>query len=232
MAGAPLYNGAVRRLILGLLLLAVACDDAEKARIRATTKAQYSAETGKLIELTYDNNKNGVIDTWTKMDGSHPISSVLDQDEDGVIDRWEYYDSTGRLEKAAWVRFKPTHPSPDHSSKPDAWAYMGPDGKPDRVELLEVSSVTGREGVVRREFYSGTTLVRAEEDTDGDAVMDRWETWAGGRHMVEFDTFLAGKASGKPDTRFTYDVKGVLVLIESLPDAAGVYQKRVVPGIK
>jgi hypothetical protein len=219
--------------VAAVALLAASCSDPEAARLKATTKPVYDARTGNLIELTYDRNKNGVIDTWTTMDGRCPVSSVTDTNEDGVIDRWEIYDHCGQLVKVGLLRAKPDLVS--KVSKPDEWVYMGPDGKPNRVEFIEVSNVTGVEGVVRREFYDGDVLVRAEEDTDGDGLMDRWEGYVNKQlRTVDLDTGQNGKPpyDGKPKMRYTYDANGALVLIESQPDATGAYTKRVVPGKK
>ncbi len=216
-----------RRAVLAVLLVAglgaalAGCRNARQDQLKATTQGKYDPVTGKLVELTYDKNHDGRVDTWVTMDGARPISARIDSDEDGKIDRWEDYDAQGRLTKAGESRAR--------NGKPDMWAYMGPDGKPERIEFLEVSNVTGREGVVRREFYRGGVEVRAEEDTDGDGVMDRWEQFDNGRlKTVEFDDNR--KRDGVPVQRFTYDARGALVLIESDPDGRGGYRKRVVPG--
>ena len=210
-----------------IALGAVACGN----RASATTKPVYDAVTGKLVELTYDRNHNGVIDTWTKMDGRCPISSVIDTNEDGVIDRWEYYENCGKLVKVGILRAKPDLLT--KASKPDEFDYIGADGTVEKREFIEVSSVTGVEGVVRREFYKNDVIVRAEEDTDGDGIMDRWDHWetvdGKAQHTVEFDT----GHDGKPDKRFTYDDKAALILIESDPDASGHYTKQALsPGKK
>jgi len=201
------------------------CTNADQERARQTTKPVYDGTTGKLVELTYDNNHNGIIDTWVKMDGRCPVSAVMDTNEDGVIDRWEYYENCGRLVKVGLLRAKPDLVS--KFSKPDEFDYIGADGKTiERKEYIEVSSVTGIEGVVRREFFTNGVFTRAEEDTDGDGLMDRWETWVNGKvRTTEFDL----GHTGKPGKRFTYDDKGALVLIETEPDASGHYMKSVVP---
>lgn len=204
-------------LAILIALIVVACRNPEGDRIRATSKGKYDPKTGRLIELTYDRNKNGLIDTWVRMDGARPVDATSDTDEDGRIDRWEYYDDAGRLVRVGESRGK--------TGRPDLWAYLSPDGSVDRVEFVEVSNVTGREGVVRREFYRGTTKLRAEEDTDGDGVMDRWETFENGRtRTVEFDD--ARTRDGKPAQRLTYDDRGALVSVESEPDGQGGYKKK------
>ncbi len=238
-------------LALGLPLSGVAAagcrQDPEQARIRATSLGKYDAETGKLTEITYDRNKDGKIDTWVQMAEGHPVSATIDTDENGVIDRWEYYDAQGKLIKvgesrgaadratpppgttpASGVPGLPLPATPDkQTGKPDTWAYFGPDGKLTETEFLEVSNTTDKEPVVRREFYANNIEVRAEEDTDGDGVMDRWERFENGRLVsVDFDD----GHDGKPDRRFVYDAAGGLAEIDSAPDAEGHYTKRVVPG--
>ena len=183
----------------------------------STSKGTYDPQTGRLVQITYDRNNNGRIDTWTKMDGPRPISSELDTNEDGVIDRWEEYDQQGRLTRAGWARTA--------TPTPDAWLYTSADGKTSRIEYFDLDN-TGAQVVTRREFFEGPVLVRVEEDKDGDDVLDQWETWENG--AMKYAEFDEGK-DGRPDRRFTY-AKGVLVLIESAPDASGAYTKRVVPG--
>lgn len=206
-----------RALVVLLCLIAAACHDPERERIRATSQGKYDPKTGRLVEITYDKNKNGVIDTWVSMDGIRPVSARIDSDEDGKMDRWEYYDASGKLIRVGESRAK--------SGRPDLWAYLAADGKPERIEFLEVSNVTNREGIVRREIYQGGAKVRGEEDTDGDGVMDRWETFEGGRlKTVEFDD--SKKRDGKPTQRFTYDNAGGLVSIETGPDGNGGYRQK------
>lgn len=206
-------------LLLAWLALSAACGKSPES---STSKGVYDPQTGRLIQITYDRNQNGRIDTWTRMDGTRPISSELDTNEDGVIDRWEEYDTQERLVRAGWTRQAPADPA-----KPvaDTWLYPSPDGKTSRIEYLDTDN-TGAQVVARREFYEGERLTRVEEDKDGDDIVDQWETWEGG--ALKYAEFDEGK-DGKPDRRFTYE-KGVLVLIESAPDSAGVYTRRVVPG--
>lgn len=216
-------------LMGGLLAVgAVACgaDD----RLAQTSKGVYDPETGLLTAITYDKNENGRIDTWTRMEGTRPISSEIDTDEDGRIDRWEEYDEQGRLARAGWIRPRGLSADalafdPTITPVPDTWLYASADGLSHRIEYLDLDN-DGNLVVARREFFENEQRVRVEEDMNGDGVIDQWETWENGeRKSVEFDEGSDGRA----DRRFTYD-KGVIVLIESEPDADGRYTKRVVPG--
>jgi hypothetical protein len=173
----------------------------------------YDKATGKLKELTYDSNHNGKIDTWTEMDGARPLRSRIDRDEDGTIDRWEYYDAAGALTKVGFSRTRP--------GVPDAWAFSGPDGQVARVE----SSSAGDENRIdRREFYERGVMVRSESDTNGDGRIDQWETYeAGALKTAAMDE----NGDGRADRRLTYGAAGVLVSIESEPDASGAFRKRL-----
>jgi antitoxin component YwqK of YwqJK toxin-antitoxin module len=188
------------------------CSDPEKERIKETTKPTYDKTTGKLTELTYDRNKNGKIDTWTEMDGTRPVRSRSDLDEDGKIDRWEYYDEKGGLTKVGFSRKQDGHA--------DAWAFSGPDGK---VEHVEISSTADEKKIDRWEFYAAGVLVRVEEDTNGDGRADKWETYESGAVKT---AAMDQDGDGRPDRRLTY-AGGALVLIESDPDASGTYRKAV-----
>jgi hypothetical protein len=197
-------------LAAGLLCLA-ACSDPEKEQLRKTTIPTYDKATGRLKQLTFDHNKNGVIDTWTDMDGARPVFTKQDRDEDGRMDRWEYFDANAALVKVGFSR--------RDDGKPDAWAFQGADGK---VERIDVSFTSNEQKIDRREYYGNDVLIRSEEDTDGDGRADKWETYEnGGVKTAAFDD----DRDGRPDRRFTYEGSG-LAYIESQPDAAGNFTKK------
>lgn len=216
-----------------LVIAAASCsNDPAAARVKATTQVSYDLQTGKLAEITYDQNKNGRIDTWTKMNGSLPLSSRLDTNEDGKLDRWETYGPDGKLTKVDFER-APTpdlaHPTPIFAGQPNATAFIAADGSIDRVEYFEPSA-DGRREVMLREFYNpAKLLLRTEEDSDGDGLMDLFQSFADGvLRTTEFDE--KKPLDGKPDRRMTYSADGVLVLIETEPDGRGGYVKKTVPG--
>jgi hypothetical protein len=157
-------------------------------------KADYSKTTGKLELITYDTNKDGKVDAWSRMDGTRLVSMEIDRNFDGTVDRWEYYLADGALEKVGFSRA--------NDGKADAWAYQGDDG---RVARIDVS--TRRDGKVNRlEFYEGGKMVRSEEDTNGDGKPDKWEAWRDGAlASVDMDT----NRDGRPDRRLTYGANGV-----------------------
>jgi hypothetical protein len=197
-------------LAAATLCLVSACSDPEKEQLRKTTIPTYDKATGKLKQLTFDQNKNGVIDTWTDMDGARPVFTKQDRNEDGKMDRWEYFDANAKLVKVGFSR--------RDDGKPDAWAFQGADG---RIERIDVSYTSNEKKIDRREFYASDVLLRSEEDTNGDGRADKWETYEnGGVKTASFDD----DKDGRPDRRFTYE-GAALAFIESEPDAAGRFTK-------
>ena len=73
----------------------------EGARQQDHQARTYDTTTGKLTELTYDRNKNGIIDTWTDMNGSSRSDRGSISTKTGKIDRWEYYDDKGARRRSA-----------------------------------------------------------------------------------------------------------------------------------
>ena len=65
----------------------------------------------------------------------------------------------------------------------------------------------------RHEYFRGETLVRDEEDTNGDGRIDKWERYEGAvLREAAFDTsFLQGRA----DRRVLYDAKGRFAAVEA-----------------
>lgn len=199
-------------LALVACLTLPACSNPEKERLKKTTRPTYDEKTGKLKELTFDQNKNGTIDTWTEMDAARPVLTRMDRNEDGKLDRWEYYDKQGQLEKVGFSR--------KDDGKPDAWAFAAADGT---VARIEISSSADMGRIDRWERYDAKGLVLAEEDTNADGKPDKWETYESGAvKSVAFDENM----DGKPDRRLTYQA-GSLVLIETDPDAAGHFARRL-----
>jgi len=177
------------------LALAVATTACQWRDPEAAKKIEpvYDKKTGKLQLLKYDSNGNGVIDTWSYMDGARVVRIEIDKDEDGKIDRWEYYGPDQKIEKVGFSRAK--------DGKEDAWSYAGPDGSIVRIDVS-----TRRDGKVNRtEHYTNDVIVSAEEDSDGDGQIDKWETYEGDRlATVAFDTMHRGK----PDRRMVYGPSG------------------------
>jgi hypothetical protein len=208
-------------VLAAAIAAAAGCRDDARARLRATTHATFDHKTGKLTELTFDANRDGRIDTWTQMDGTRPVMSRVDRDQDGIVDRWEYYDGQGRLEKVGFSRAR--------RDTPDAWAFAAGAG---RLERIEASSKGDPAQIDRLERYATSgpvdanglgALLSVEEDSDGDGKVDRWETYEAGEiRTLEVDE----NHDGIRDRRLTYK-NSTVVLVESEPDAAGQYTRRV-----
>lgn len=149
----------------------------------------YDPLSGKLQLVKVDSDGDGRFDTWRYMDGPRLIRVEVDRNQDGQIDRWEYYGADQKLEKLGF--------SLQADGKEDGWIWTGPGGETTRVE-----SFARRDGKVSRiDYYEKGILVRADEDTDGDGRMDKWETYDGARlAIVAFDT----QHRGVPDRRLVY----------------------------
>jgi hypothetical protein len=162
---------------------------------RNTIEPVYDQQTGRLKQLNYDSKNSGKFDTVSYMDGARVLRIEIDTDGDGKVDRWEYYGADQKLAKVGFSRA--------NDGKEDAWSYADPDGKIERIEIS-----TRRDGKIgRTEHYSKELPSRAEEDTHGDGVIDKWETFESGRLMsVAFDT----THRGSPDRRLIYAADGAV----------------------
>lgn len=179
-------------LVLAYAISSCACSGSGKDAQRQISPV-YDSKTGRLQLLKLDSNGNGTVDTWSYMDGAHVVRIEIDQNEDGKIDRWEYYDAATHLIRVGLSRAD--------TGKEDAWTYLAADGS--EVVKLELAGKTGR--IRRTEHYEHDRLVSAEEDTDEDGQVDKWETYAAGRlASVAFDTLHRGT----PERRLVYGADG------------------------
>ena len=102
------------------------------------------------------------------MDGGRVLRIELDKDEDGKVDRWEYY-------------------GPDQDAR-EGGLLQSQRRRRRRVVVCRSAKVRlsastcprARDGKANRfEHYEKDVLVRAEEDTDGNGQVDKWETYSG-----------------------------------------------------
>lgn len=172
---------------------------------RAAIEPEYRTDTGELALLRQDANHNGIPETVSHMRGTRIVRIEVDRDEDGQIDRWEHYDADQRLQKVGFSRAR--------DGREDAWSFADASGAIVRIDM--VVPETGR--VARTEHFRDAALVSAEEDSDADGRIDRWETYDGGRlTRIAFDTAHAGV----PTDALTYHADGS-VRVETLqPDLA------------
>jgi hypothetical protein len=201
----PLHPALV--LLFGLTL--GACGTGQ-SQARKNIEPIYDQQTGRLKQLNYDSKNNGKFDTVSYMDGARVLRIEIDTDGDGKVDRWEYYGADQKLTKVGFSRA--------NDGKEDAWSYAGADGKIERIEIS-----TRRDGKIgRTEHYENDLPVRAEEDSDGDGVIDKWETFDSGRlTSVAFDT----ARRGSPDRRLIYAADGT-VRVEVDPLGAGQWTRQ------
>jgi hypothetical protein len=198
-------------------LAVLTCSGCTSSTDRGRIEPVYDRQTGKLQILKYDSNSNNTIDTVSYMDGSRILRIEIDKDEDGKVERWEHYDADQRLEKVGFSRAG--------DGKEDAWSYAASDGSILRIEI----ATHGNGKVSRTEHYEHDTIVRAEEDSDADGIVDKWETYdASGTEsrlaLIAFDS----QHRGRPDRRLVYGGGGVHVEVD--PDGDGRFTTPEVGG--
>ena len=170
----------------------------------------YDAFTGRLIQLSADQNGDGRIDQWTYLDASGPIRGEADTDDDGRIDRWEYFDATAALtligssSRGDGVEDTLTYPA------------LSNDG-----ETLVVTSRQRDRAFDHREFYRGQALVRTEDDTNRDGRIDKWERYEGS--VLREASFDMSFQRGRADRRVRYDEKGRVEIVEEDRDGDGTF---------
>lgn len=194
-----------RTWMLGSLALATSCAacGGPNRSPNVAIQPDYNKESGRLERLRHDANGNGVAETTSYMDGGRIARIEVDLNEDGRIDRWEYYGSDQRLQKVGFSRSSDGHE--------DAWSFADESGTVVRIEI----AVAPSERVTRTEFFDRGVLVRAEEDTDADGHVDKWEAYEQGR-LVR----LAFSATpGAPANALVYVADGS-VRLEGAIDAA------------
>jgi hypothetical protein len=73
----------------------------------------------------------------------------------------------------------------------------------------------------RHTYYKGQTLLRVEEDTNGDGLIDKWDRYDGPvLREVAFDVSFS---RGRPDRRALYDARGQFTGVEIDPDGDGTF---------
>ncbi len=191
---------------------AAACGQSAENRAVAPS---YDPYTGRLIQLSADQDRDGRIDQWTYLDGPRPLRGEKDADNDGRIDRWEYFDRRSDLLMVGT--------SSRNDGIEDTWTWVTRANGEGRVDL----STTRDRHVDRHEYYLDTTLARVELDSNADGRVDRWDRYESSvLREVQFDTsFTAARA----DRRLLYDSQGHFIGAEADDDRDGRFD-RVVPG--
>jgi hypothetical protein len=168
----------------------------------------YDDFTGRLVQLSADQNGDGRIDQWTYLNGNGPVRGEADTDDDGRIDRWEYFDASAALTQIGT--------SSRGDGVEDTWTFpaVSADG-----ETLVVTSRRRDRAFDHREFYRGQSLVRTEDDTNGDGRVDKWERYEGG--VLREASFDMSFQRGRADRRVRYDEKGRFASVEEDADGDG-----------
>jgi hypothetical protein len=203
--------GARIAALLGAIAVTVACEQDAGSRRAVPSYDDFSR---RLLQLSADQNGDGRIDQWTYLDGNRPLRGEADLDADHRIDRWEYFDQhaalvlVGTSSRGDGVEDTWTRPLPNSSGEVHVSTARLRDRLPDR-----------------HEYFRGDQLVRAEEDTNADGRIDKWERYEGGAlREASFDTSFM---KGRPDRRVVYDAKGSSV-VEADPEGDGTFVR--VPG--
>ncbi len=192
--------------VVGVIAVAVGCEQESGSR-RAVPS--YDVFSGRLVQLSADQNGDGRIDQRTYLDGNRPLRGEADLDADGRVDRWEYFDAqsalvlVGTSSRGDGVEDTWTRPVPTASGETHVSIARQRDRRPDR-----------------HEYFRGEQLVRAEEDSNADGRIDKWERHEGAvLREASFDTSFV---RGRPDRRVVYDANGNGV-VEADPDGDGMF---------
>jgi hypothetical protein len=195
-----------RRLLSlpALLLLHGGCGSSNAPR------PVYESTTRELVRLDVDTKDDGWIDIRTYARGSRVMRTEIDADRDGRIDRWEYLAEGNQLAKLGT--------SSVAGGPEDTWTFRESGGEV-RVDRLQ----GGERSATRHEFYRVGVLMRAEEDTNGDGLTDKWEAYEGGRlRSLAFDST---QHAGQPDRRLLYDEGGQYASLEIDANRDGHFER-------
>jgi len=170
----------------------------------------YDDYTRRLLQLSADQNGDGRIDQWTYLDGNRPLRGEADTDADGRIDRWEYFDADGRLSMVG------------SSSRGDGVEDTWSSTTATAAGETQIARSSRRDRVHDRlEYYKGPALVRTEDDTNEDGLIDKWDRYDGTvLREVAFDMTFS---KGRPDRRTAYDARGQFIGVEVDPDGDGTF---------
>lgn len=189
--------------VIAIAVGAISCASQESPK--AVTPG-YDVFTGRLIQLSADQDRDGRVDQWTYLDGTRPLRGEKDADGDGRIDRWEYFGSQGELVLVGT--------SSRNDGIEDTWTWVAPINGEGRVD----ESTTRDRRIDRHQYFVNNVLVRVELDTNGDGKTDRWERYEGGTlREAQFDTTFAGAG---PDRRLVYDTQGRFVAAEAITEGS------------
>jgi hypothetical protein len=195
----------LNQLSIAVVLATAACAPPQGDR---RTVPDYDTFTGRLVRLSADQNGDGRLDQWTYLEGNRPLRGEADVDGDGRIDRWEYFNADAALVAVGTSSLG--------DGIEDTWTHVAPTAA---GEAHVARSRHRDRQLDRHEYFKDNVLVRAEEDTNADGRIDRWDRYEGSviREVLLDTTF----ASGRADRRLLYDAQGRFVTAEADPDGDG-----------
>lgn len=172
--------------------------------------AGYDDYTRRLLQLSADQNGDGRLDQWTYLDGNRALRGEADVDGDGRVDRWEYFDADGKVSTIG------------SASRGDGVEDTWTSTVVTAAGETHVATSTKRDRVRdRHAYYQGDMLVRIEEDTNADGMIDKWDRYDGQvLREVGFDTSFS---RGRADRRALYDARGRFIGVEIDPEGDGTF---------
>jgi hypothetical protein len=204
------FSTAARAILATTAAAFAACASPSPSK---TVTPSYDSFTGRLIQLTADQDGDGRVDQWTYLDGTRPLRGEKDADNDGRIDRWEYFGEQAELIIVGT--------SSRNDGVEDSWTWAAPVNGEGRVD---VSTARDRRRD-RHEYFVNDSLVRVEFDTNGDGRIDRWDRYQDAvLREAQFDTSFA---AGRPDRRLLYDAQGRFTTAEADDDGDGRFERVV-----
>lgn len=199
----------LRQIICPLCFLALlnGCSTSQPAQ---GVVAGYDDYSRRLLQLSADQNGDGRLDQWTYLDGNRPLRGEADVDGDGRVDRWEYFAADGTLSTIG--------SSSRNDGVEDTWTSTAVTAAGE----THVATSTRRDRVRdRHTYYKGDSLVRIEEDTNGDGLIDKWDRYEGAvLREVSFDVSLS---RGRADRRALYDARGRFIGVAIDPEGDGTF---------
>lgn len=170
----------------------------------------YEPATRELVRLDVASHGDGWIDMRTYARASRVMRTEIDADRDGRIDRWEYVADGNQV---AMLGTSSVAGGPE-----DTWTFAESKGEI-RVDRLQ----GGERSATRHEFYRAGVLMRAEEDTNSDGLVDKWEAYEAGRlRTMAFDST---QRAGQPDRRLLYDESGQYASLEIDANRDGQFER-------
>ena len=189
----------LQSLVAGLVLMSACAQEPSDRR----PVPDYDTFTGRLVRLGADQNGDGRLDQWTYLEGNRPLRGEADVDGDGRIDRWEYFNADAALVAIGTSSLG--------DGIEDTWTQVALTAA---GEAHVARSRHRDRQLDRHEYFKDNVLVRAEEDTNADGRIDRWDRYEGSvmREVLLDTTFGTGKA----DRRLLYDAQGRFTLAEAV----------------